>query len=312
MRPLHPAPLGPGLPGGATPLALPALASSLPATPPRSPPPLSRPLTSHMRCVSRLSKPQAVLASNPNEDPGFGPEMLDTWARGFYAELARTQRSTTRTFTHSDIHSRRSVYPRVSGALRSLRRARGLFSFPSHRQDYVGECRNCERFAETSAELGFSVVSQEPISELCSRRVFVSRWLDGTPLRQCDPQQAKEMVRVGIRAYVTQMLHTGLLHADPHPGNLMLLRDGRLAILDFGSVTTIPQDMRIGMINLSGHAMHRDWEAVAADVVVRYSAPGQPQPPVPPAPSSLSSHPLAFALLKATPRAALWVREPID
>lgn len=131
----------------------------------------------------------------------------------------------------------------------------------------MGECRNCERFSETAAELGFSVVSQEPLPELCSRRVFVSRWLDGTPLRQCSPEQAKDMVRVGIRAYVTQMLHTGLLHADPHPGNLMLLEDGRLAILDFGSVTSIPPDMRIGMVNLCGHAMHRDWEAVSADVV---------------------------------------------
>lgn len=131
------------------------------------------------------------------------------------------------------------------------------------------ECKNCALFAETAAELGNSVVSQQPIAELCSRRVLVSEWLDGVPLRSCPPEQAKEMVRVGLRAYVTQMLHTGLLHADPHPGNLMLLRDGRLAILDFGNVTTIDTDMRIGMINLVGHSVHNDWEAMASDVVVR-------------------------------------------
>ena len=44
---------------------------------------------------------------------------------------------------------------------------------------------------------------------------------------------------LGTVAYLTQLLGTGLFHADPHPGNLIRTTDGQLAILDFGLMTEI-------------------------------------------------------------------------
>jgi aarF domain-containing kinase len=42
------------------------------------------------------------------------------------------------------------------------------------------------------------------------------------------------MVRMGIQCSLTQLLVTGVMHGDPHSGNLLLARDGRLCYLDFG------------------------------------------------------------------------------
>ena len=43
-----------------------------------------------------------------------------------------------------------------------------------------------------------------------------------------------------------QLLGTGFFHADPHPGNLIRTPDGRLAILDFGLVTHIDENIKVG------------------------------------------------------------------
>jgi predicted unusual protein kinase regulating ubiquinone biosynthesis (AarF/ABC1/UbiB family) len=50
--------------------------------------------------------------------------------------------------------------------------------------------------------------------------------------------------------------------ADPHPGNLIRTPDGRLAILDFGLMTQVDDDIKFGMIEAISHLIHRDYEAI--------------------------------------------------
>ena len=67
-------------------------------------------------------------------------------------------------------------------------------------------------------------------------------WLDGTSVREVDwgdgphrrPREARRLA--ALRTFLEQMLQDGVFHADPHPGNVMLLADGRLALIDFGAV----------------------------------------------------------------------------
>jgi ubiquinone biosynthesis protein len=49
---------------------------------------------------------------------------------------------------------------------------------------------------------------------------------------------------------VYQLTESGVFHADPHPGNIMLLTDSRLALLDFGSVGRLDAQLRSGLQNL--------------------------------------------------------------
>ena len=78
--------------------------------------------------------------------------------------------------------------------------------------------------------------------ELCTEHVLVIEWLDGINLRAAGPLiqdkglDRAALARALLRSMVYQITEGGVFHADPHPGNVMLLTDGRLALLDFGSV----------------------------------------------------------------------------
>lgn len=61
--------------------------------------------------------------------------------------------------------------------------------------------------------------------------------------------------------YTTQMLIKGYFHADPHPGNLLVSKEGELILLDFGMVKTVPNNSRIAIIELLKAANEQDYEA---------------------------------------------------
>jgi len=79
---------------------------------------------------------------------------------------------------------------------------------------------------------------------MATDRVLVSQWLEGTPLSKviADGTQ-EERNNAGIRLarfHFTAPMRAGLLHADPHPGNFRVLKDGRLGVLDFGACNRLP------------------------------------------------------------------------
>ncbi|MCW0214058.1 MAG: AarF/ABC1/UbiB kinase family protein [Pseudonocardia sp.] len=81
-------------------------------------------------------------------------------------------------------------------------------------------------------------------------KVLVSEWLDGAPLRDHLGQEVRgggaseaERDRYGttiVEAMFASPARIGLLHADPHPGNFLVLPDGRLGMIDFGAVAELP------------------------------------------------------------------------
>ncbi len=79
---------------------------------------------------------------------------------------------------------------------------------------------------------------------MATDRVLVSQWLEGTPLSKVitDGTQ-EERNSAGIRLarfHFTAPMRAGLFHADPHPGNSRVLKDGRLGVLDFGACNRLP------------------------------------------------------------------------
>ena len=63
-----------------------------------------------------------------------------------------------------------------------------------------------------------------------------------------------------VNFYTTQMLITGYFHADPHPGNILITKDGNITMLDFGMVKTVANDKRIAIIELIKAANEQDYE----------------------------------------------------
>ncbi|HLV97845.1 MAG TPA: AarF/UbiB family protein [Ktedonobacterales bacterium] len=78
--------------------------------------------------------------------------------------------------------------------------------------------------------------------QLSTSRVLVIERFDGVSVREADPiiealaLDRLALARALLRCFLRQILRDGTFHADPHPGNVWVLRDGSLALLDFGSV----------------------------------------------------------------------------
>mmetsp|Transcript_2461 Transcript_2461/g.9605 ORF Transcript_2461/g.9605 Transcript_2461/m.9605 type:complete len:850 (-) Transcript_2461:77-2626(-) len=133
--------------------------------------------------------------------------------------------------------------------------------------DYVKEGENATKFAASIKDDLPQVVVPRTYSEFTRRKVITSQWLEGEKLSQSTADDVGDLVNIGVICYLKQLLDTGFFHADPHPGNLIRTPDGRLAILDFGLMTDIDDNIKFGMIEAIAHLIHRDYEAIVEDFV---------------------------------------------
>ncbi|KFM24855.1 putative aarF domain-containing protein kinase, chloroplastic [Auxenochlorella protothecoides] len=84
------------------------------------------------------------------------------------------------------------------------------------------------------------------------------------------------LVDIGVRCSLEQMLEQGYYHADPHPGNLLKTRDGRLAYIDFGMMGEIDGTIRRrGLLQATLHLINREYEALADDFAMLGMLPSE-------------------------------------
>ena len=128
--------------------------------------------------------------------------------------------------------------------------------------DFRVEARNMTAVAASWPAQQRAVGGSVPVTlpalydQLSSEHVLVIGWLDGVSLRKAGPLiddrglDRAELTRALMRSMVYQLTEGGVFHADPHPGNIMLLADDSLALLDFGSVGRLDAQLRSGLQNL--------------------------------------------------------------
>ena len=130
--------------------------------------------------------------------------------------------------------------------------ARGFAENLREELDYEQEARNIValRTAVAKHPDAVRVVIPFHVPELCSSRVLVMEMLDGCTFS--DPETARSMDAGTRRNYANQLMRSllrqimidGTFHADPHPGNIIVLGDGRLGLVDFGSVGRLDHALR--------------------------------------------------------------------
>lgn len=110
--------------------------------------------------------------------------------------------------------------------------------------DYLHEARTQTAFAQAYAD---DPDVRVPRVVHAASRVLVMEWLDGVPLsvvaRTGSQEQRDRVAGQYQRFLVSGPARAGLLHTDPHPGNFLVLPDGRLGVLDFGSSLSLPGGM---------------------------------------------------------------------
>ncbi len=115
--------------------------------------------------------------------------------------------------------------------------------------DFGRERQNLLLFAHLLA--GDQAISiPRPIESLCTRRVLVMTRLVGDTLSKprvmetSDAEKRRQIARSITEVYMRMIFHHGLFHADPHPGNLIVLESGGIGIIDFGMVGRIDTRLR--------------------------------------------------------------------
>ena len=137
--------------------------------------------------------------------------------------------------------------------------------------DYINEASNAEQFRILHTDNKRIAVPQI-YREATSRRVLTMEWFDGVKLTNLDSVKRlgidpNEMVEIGVNCSLQQLLEHGFFHADPHPGNLLALPDGRLCYLDFGMMSEVSRESRTGLIQAVVHLVNRNFSKLSRDFV---------------------------------------------
>ncbi len=120
--------------------------------------------------------------------------------------------------------------------------------------DYRREAANLDALGENLASFSRLVVPGY-IADLSSTRVLTMEFIAGTKVTEVPDVRLLELDGDGlvdelVRAYLQQVLADGFVHADPHPGNVLLTDDDRLALIDLGMVVRVEPRMREHLLRL--------------------------------------------------------------
>ena len=137
--------------------------------------------------------------------------------------------------------------------------------------DYLNEAGNAEKFRDLHSH-NPRIAVPTIYREATSRRVLTMEWIDGVKLTNLEAVRAlgidpDDMVEVGVSCSLQQLLEHGFFHADPHPGNLLALEDGRLCYLDFGMMSEVSRESRTGLIQAVVHLVNRNFSKLSKDFV---------------------------------------------
>ncbi|KAG5175343.1 hypothetical protein JKP88DRAFT_351553 [Tribonema minus] len=114
--------------------------------------------------------------------------------------------------------------------------------------DYLTEAANADRFRLEMAKseaLGQAIIVPRVYHSMTTRYMLTTEWVTGEKLSKIDATKPEGRAMLAalqatlLNSYLTQLLESGFLHADPHPGNFLVTDAGKLVILDYGLMTEL-------------------------------------------------------------------------
>ncbi len=123
-----------------------------------------------------------------------------------------------------------------------------------HELDYLREAANLSAIGENLKEFP-RIVVPGPVADYTTRAVLTMDHIPGKKITEIEPLERMELDGAPLadelfKAYLKQVLVDGLFHADPHPGNIFLMDDHRIALLDLGMVGRTTPEMQEKLLKL--------------------------------------------------------------
>jgi predicted unusual protein kinase regulating ubiquinone biosynthesis (AarF/ABC1/UbiB family) len=137
--------------------------------------------------------------------------------------------------------------------------------------DYVKEGRNADRF-RYNFRTWRAIRVPKVFWSHTTPRVLTLEFIRGTKVVDIEGLRARRISavkvnRLLVRTYLKQLLEDGFFHADPHPGNLLVMDSGHLAFFDFGMVGRISPKLQSQMIDAFFHVIGRDVQGLGQDII---------------------------------------------
>eukprot|EP00178_Gracilaria_changii_P025253 TRINITY_DN778_c0_g1_i1.p1 TRINITY_DN778_c0_g1~~TRINITY_DN778_c0_g1_i1.p1 ORF type:complete len:707 (+),score=93.20 TRINITY_DN778_c0_g1_i1:4984-7104(+) len=133
--------------------------------------------------------------------------------------------------------------------------------------DYVNEANNCEKFERLYAKSNADVIVPKMYKNLTTKKILTMEWIDGEKAPWVPKDEAQRLIRIGVQCSLQQLLDKGFVHADPHGGNLLRTKNGKLCYLDFGMCVQVDQETRHNLVAAIVRLINRDYKNLAEDFV---------------------------------------------
>ncbi len=129
--------------------------------------------------------------------------------------------------------------------------------------NFETEAKNLKTFGELNKDRADLVIPRV-YDKLSSTTVLTMEYLRGTKITQVeDPEQRKKLARTVVAVCFQQLFEDGVFHGDPHPGNILVMEDGRIGLLDFGLVGRLSAQMKQTLVVLTLAIALKDPDTVA-------------------------------------------------
>jgi predicted unusual protein kinase regulating ubiquinone biosynthesis (AarF/ABC1/UbiB family) len=133
--------------------------------------------------------------------------------------------------------------------------------------DYINEGRNAEKFADNFRD-DPTVKVPTIYWRYSSVRVLTLEWINGFKLTDTASIRAAgldtdKIIEIGVISGLRQLLEHGFFHADPHPGNLFAMPDGRMAYIDFGMMDQLEQYTKETIASSVVYLINKDYAELA-------------------------------------------------
>jgi len=128
--------------------------------------------------------------------------------------------------------------------------------------DYTLEGKNADKFRENFKNTDWVKVPRV-FWEYSSSEVLVLEYMPGVKVNNAEALDSmgldrSRLARLSVESYLQQILRYGFFHADPHPGNVAVDKDGKLIYYDFGMMGTLQPTVREGLLDLFYGVFNRD------------------------------------------------------
>ena len=130
--------------------------------------------------------------------------------------------------------------------------------------DFRSEARHM-KIARIHAGEGADVYIPEVYEAYCSEHLLVMEFIQGAKLKDFKRESIADpelLARQGLVAAIDQILKHGFFHADPHPGNILIMPEGRMCLIDWGMTGRLSERDRHQLIGLLQAVLEKDGEAI--------------------------------------------------